>query len=69
MTEMKWIPVTERLPEKDGLYLVTTYSSRGERMVMISIYHSIPKIFEDFMSIPLNVLAWIPYPEPYDPNN
>lgn len=69
MTEMKWIPVTERLPEKDGWYLVTTYSSRGERMVMISIYHSIPKIFEDFMSIPLNVLAWIPYPEPYDPNN
>lgn len=69
MNDMKWTPVTERLPEKDGWYLVTTYSSRGERMVMISIYHSIPKIFEDFMSIPLNVLAWIPYPEPYDPNN
>lgn len=69
MDDMKWTPVTERLPEKDGWYLVTTYSSRGERMIMISIYHSIPKIFEDFMSIPLNVLAWIPYPEPYDPNN
>lgn len=69
MADMKWIPITEGPPKKDGWYLVTTYSSRGERMVMISIYHSIPKIFEDFMSIPLNVLAWIPYPEPYDPNN
>lgn len=69
MSDMKWTPVTERLPEKDGWYLATIYSSRGELMVSVASYYSIPKIFEDFGYNALDVIAWMPYPEPYDPNN
>lgn len=69
MNDMKWTPVTERLPKKDGWYLVTIYSSRGEFMVGVASYYSMPKIFEDFGYNELDVIAWMPYPEPYDPNN
>ena len=64
----RWIPCSEGLPEKDGWCLVTTYSSRGELMVSIASYYSIPKIFEDFGDSTLDVIAWMPYPEPYNPN-
>lgn len=50
----KWIPVTERLPEKDGQYLVTV--KKG--YMLIGLWCGIK---EDWG----NVIAWMPLPEPY----
>lgn len=58
----KWIPVTERLPEKDGMYLVSiSPSSRLEKRVDTDFYShfGIWQIYGKF------VTAWIPLPEPY----
>ena len=56
--EQRWIPVTERLPETSGYYLVTVniglkitdvvYFNRGSGFLLSNI-----------------VTAWKPYPEPY----
>ena len=56
--EQRWIPVTERLPEKSGYYLVTVniglkitdvvYFNRGSGFLLSNI-----------------VTAWKPRPEPY----
>jgi hypothetical protein len=48
-----WIPVNERLPEEDGLYLVYT----EEQPFVCS--------FEDGEFFIEEVLAWMPLPEPY----
>lgn len=65
MADMKWIPVTERLPEKDGWYLVTIYSSFGGLMVHIASYHPNLGMFVDFGEYTLDVIAWMPFPDPY----
>ena len=51
--EPKWIPVSERLPEKGGLYLVYT-----EEQPFVCPF----KDGEFFID---EVLAWMPLPEPY----
>ena len=53
----KWIPVSERLPEEDGYYLVTL--SNGDEVVahtsgIVQNHDYEPKM-----------LAWMPLPEPY----
>ena len=48
-----WIPVSERLPEEDGLYLVYT-----EEQPFVCP-------FEDGEFFIGEVLAWMPLPEPY----
>lgn len=67
MITEKWIPVTERLPEKDGDYIVTylwigTYSGEAYRETGIDEWKKggwidIPQTYE--------VTAWIPLPKPY----
>lgn len=62
--EPQWIPVTERLPDKDGRYLVTC-SKIGAWEVDWNIWHCEPKpswLWEQ------GVTAWMPLPEPYDVN-
>ncbi len=57
-----WIPVTERLPEKDGMFLVSiSPSSRLEKRVDTDFYSPLGvwQIFGKF------VTAWMPLPEPY----
>lgn len=60
----RWIPVTERLPEKEGQYLVScdscfaieiaTYiNDKGDSWFCCDWNH------------PENVVAWMPLPEPY----
>ena len=66
MADMKWIPVTERLPEKHGWYLVTIYDLRGDLMVAIASYYPALKTFTNFGDLTLDVIAWMPYPEPYN---
>ena len=67
----RWIPVTERLPEKDGRYLVTCEEEYG-RVVMPLSYGRIKRrdIFYDtdieYGDIEYcGVIAWMPLPEPY----
>ncbi len=55
-----WIPVTERMPEEDGLYLVTVDAS-GERYRILQIYDAGRWVFSDE-----DIIAWMPLPEPYE---
>ena len=60
--EQQWIPVSERLPEKDGRYLVTC-TKWGAWEVDWNIFYKEPRegwLWEQ------DVSAWMPLPEPYD---
>lgn len=52
--ESKWIPVSERLPDKDGSYLVTV----KQGYVTLGIWLGIAENWTE-------VIAWIPLPQPY----
>ena len=56
--EPHWIPCSERLPEEDGLYLVTT--SKGQ--VQVHVFSHNGNSEEYWMRCNK---AWIPLPEPY----
>lgn len=65
----RWIPVTERLPEKDGDYLVTLYDSM-ERWTEVLYWNPTfggrwQGLIEDDLSDIENVSAWRPLPAPY----
>ena len=74
----RWIPVTERLPEKYGQYLVTFIPSGGTlwTKVLIARYSDLMGIAKpsfhigevgknSFVNINEQVIAWMPLPEPY----
>ena len=56
--EQRWIPCSERLPEEDGLYLVTT--SKGQ--VQVHVFSHNGNSEEYWMRCDK---AWMPLPEPY----
>jgi hypothetical protein len=60
-----WIPVSERLPEKGGYYLIGTQYETPR--VMIGFYYAELNVWNYWMSqLPiLSVIAWQPLPEPY----
>ena len=59
--QMKWIPVTERLPEKHGAYLVY-----DKEEVLMGYYSTFDRDWTGMNGFPLvNVIAWMPLPEPY----
>lgn len=51
----RWIPVTERLPEKNGRYLIT-----GKRGTVYSLEYEDERWYGGIQPI-----AWMPLPEPY----
>ena len=51
----RWIPVTERLPEEDGRYLIT-----GKRGTVYSLEYEDERWYGGIQPI-----AWMPLPEPY----
>ena len=58
--EPHWMPVTERLPEKDGRYLVTN-SRIGAWMIDIDLFLIGNNRWRDNQG----VTAWMPLPEPF----
>ena len=80
-SEQQWIPVTERLPEKNGRYLVTrglnAVGAIWNRVYIVNYSDLMglkdSRIFwqgnvgkSDFEKLELeDVLAWMPLPEPY----
>ena len=70
INDQKWIPVSERLPDKDGIYLVqfksgSLYTCRyceGWNCNRDHITGNVNRCLELF-----TVVAWMPLPEPYTP--
>lgn len=61
-TSDKWIPCSERLPEENGSYIVTSmdYVDTFEAVFDAGEWFSI-----DYCDDIKNVIAWMPLPEPY----
>lgn len=69
ITAQEWIPVSERLPEKGGWYLVT-WEDQFETVRRVAVSEFIePKGLTDirhFEGFVMNeIIAWMPLPEPY----
>lgn len=62
LEQTTWIPVSERLPERDGWYLISlgdkTYGGAD-----IDMY------CKGWVKYGTHVLAWMSLPEPYEPTN
>ena len=66
MTDEKdWIPVSERLPDKNGNYLCTVDYGEDGIEVMQRIYWDTLGGFEKRYNKNDKVIAWRPLPEPY----
>ena len=65
--EPHWIPVTERLPEKDGEYLTTWIDAQKKLCVNVFLvengvwYWNQKYIFPNW-----RIIAWMPLPEPWE---
>lgn len=55
----EWVPVTERLPEKGGLYFVTKENEYGRYVATEWFYQ------DKTWSTGWKVVAWMPMPKPY----
>lgn len=55
-----WIPITERLPEERGEYLITTTDGRVDKCFFIG------KGENHFFGMHEYVTAWMPLPKPYE---
>ena len=57
--EQRWIPVTEGLPKKDGLYLVSVKNDHLRRYSKTCWYSNKNWFARQ------DVVAWMPLPQPY----
>ena len=63
----RWIPVTERLPEKDGQFVLTfRYNGTGNEIDVHFHRNDMPGVFQklDGLVRTYNVTHWKPLPEP-----
>ena len=64
----KWIPCSERLPEKAGNYLVSMKSETVSYMFFDCLYFY--SVISNYAYKPVtDILAWMPLPEPYKEQN
>ena len=75
----KWIPVTERLPERYGRFIVTIVPDAGElwKTIEFAVYSDLMGLVKtpvfwkgsvgksNFEDVTSKVTAWMPLPEPY----
>lgn len=61
----EWIPVSERLPEEDGEYLVTVLDSYSGRPFVDISHYFIGNVNNNGFYKAYEVMAWMPLPEPY----
>ena len=69
----RWIPVSERLPEKFQRVLVTIVNYKGNKVVRVAEYYNrkvkgvfqIKENHEEWEIGEKGLLAWMPLPEPY----
>ena len=72
--EPKWIPVSERLPEEQGIYLayiINEYDNRFQYPMTACFSPNkvgcLPQWFPDDETASNNVVAWMPLPKRYEP--
>lgn len=63
-SEQQWIPCSERLPETDEMMLVTAQPKKGAPNVNRAYYMDGAWHGSGSMS---NVIAWMPLPDPFEP--
>lgn len=73
LERQRWIPVSERLPEKEGWYITTVESEKtGKRRIENDLFavdialahgHTPNKFCKD--GYRQRTVAWMPFPEPY----
>lgn len=68
--EPEWIPVSERLPERDDRYLITTFGIFKREYVEMAGFNTASKTWTQYdleygyVQVD-DVIAWMPMPEPY----
>ncbi len=65
MSDGKWVSCSERLPEEDIKVLVFTASDDMEVAYCTDEWGNMVWTTGDFGSGTLDVIAWMPLPEPY----
>ena len=69
LEQTRWIPVSERLPKKSGVYLCTFGGNNLTRVDNYTTELDAKKIFDEPEEYAgwqsQNVIAWMPLPEPY----
>lgn len=61
-----WIPVTERLPEKDGEYLTTWIDAQKKLCVNVFLVENGVWYWNQKYLFPnWRIIAWMPLPEPW----
>lgn len=68
LEDSRWIPVTERLPDKDGDYLVTKVDDENVTIIGLAYYsNGFGLVFYDNgWASNKTITAWMPLPEPYE---
>lgn len=61
----RWIPITERLPEDEGQYLVSCDNDYGVEIGRFYIDEDGERYFGCDWNDPDDIKAWMPLPEPY----
>jgi len=63
--EERWIPISERLPEDSGTYLVTVHDGRKKRTTFAQYQKKLKNWVMTGARAYWCVKAWMPLPEPY----
>jgi hypothetical protein len=74
LKQTEWIPVSERLPESSGVYIVSRWFSDGEESAILvdanyydgnGDWYNDNRINWSRVLVTNRIVAWMPLPEPY----
>ena len=66
LEDSRWIPVTERLPEEEGAYIVTERDKDMEYPCYVMREWYVNGKWSRVDTLGFEVTAWMPLPEPYE---